>query len=230
MKLGDNIVISGLTAAGKTTHSRLLAAFLDYEYVSATELVMAIAGIKNTTTDRVWFRGDAKVRKALTSIETAKELTRQLTELAASKRHVVFDSWGLAWAFDGPLVKIWIESDRLSRSWKCYVSQGAAPTLSVVECKQLMDEKDLATRKTFSQEYGIDIFADRDVFDIVVDNSWLIRAPTRDAADAGILRFDETLRKVFSQLLHGQPLDDLVGRESSSPDIGYEGVQVRAIR
>lgn len=35
-----NIAFAGLTAAGKTTHAKILAHELDYEYVSATKIIL----------------------------------------------------------------------------------------------------------------------------------------------------------------------------------------------
>jgi cytidylate kinase len=37
-----NIAFAGLTAAGKTTHARRLAADLGYDYVSATDILFEI--------------------------------------------------------------------------------------------------------------------------------------------------------------------------------------------
>lgn len=229
MNVGDNIAVSGLTAAGKTTHAQLLAQWLDYEYISATQLILDIAGIEARSTDNVWFRSDSRVRDMLTSLEAARKLTSTLTELAATRRRIVFDTWGLAWAFNGPLIKVWIESDRLSRTWKCYVSQGPRPQLSLTECRKVMDEKDLETRDTFRKEYGVDIFTDRTVFDAVLDNSWLISEPTRESADHGIARFDRTLRSVISHLSGSQVADVAVGEESWNETHGYEGVVVRSL-
>jgi hypothetical protein len=40
-----NIAFAGLTAAGKTTHARRLAADLGYSYVSATDILFEILGM-----------------------------------------------------------------------------------------------------------------------------------------------------------------------------------------
>jgi len=226
---GDNSAISGLTAAGKTTHAQLLAYSLNYEYVSATRVMLEIAGVKARDPDRVWFSGDQHIREILTDIQLARDLTAELIRLATTRQRLVIDTWGLSWVFQGPLVRIWIDSDRLSRTWKCYVSQGNEHQYSIAQCAQIMDQKDLKTRELFREEYNIDIFSDRSVFDVVLDNSWLIREPTRAAADAGIRSFDSTLRKIISYLRAGRSLKTLVGTEYWSNDHGYQGAHVRAV-
>jgi len=230
MQYGDNIVVSGLTAAGKTTHARLLANWLDYRYISATQIMLEIAGYSEKTIEGIWLRGDPNIRSILTSVSVARKLTDTLVRLAATENFMVFDAWGLSWAYQGPLVRLWIDSDRLSRSWKCYVSQGPSPSLSVVECAKLVDDKDLQTRSLFQNEYDIDIFSDRSVFDVILDNSWLIREPTRDAADRGIRDFDVVLRTVVQRFRSGEPIRPLVGIESWSDSDGYRGTAVKEAR
>ena len=230
MQYGDSIAISGLTAAGKTTHAQLLAHWLDYRYISATQIMLEIAGYGESTIEGIWLRADPNIRSVLTDISVARKLTDTLTRLAATERSVVFDSWGLSWAYQGPLVRLWIDSDRLSRSWKCYVSQGPSPSLSVVECTRLIDDKDLQTRSLFREEYGVDIFSDRSVFDVVLDNSWLIRQPTREAADRGIRDFDAVFRRVIQRFWSGEPIKPLVGIEPWSDSDGYRGIVVKAAK
>ena len=48
-----NIAFAGLTAAGKTTHARRLAADLGYDYVSATDILFEILRVPRNA--HPWF-------------------------------------------------------------------------------------------------------------------------------------------------------------------------------
>jgi hypothetical protein len=48
-----NIAFAGLTAAGRTTHARLLAEQLGYEVVSATTIILDILGVR-ANPEQIW--------------------------------------------------------------------------------------------------------------------------------------------------------------------------------
>ncbi|HET6355405.1 cytidylate kinase family protein [Streptomyces sp.] len=198
---GTNIAFAGLTAAGKTTHARLLAEHLGYEHVSATDIILDIVGVKARDPQRVWFDHMQEIEQARAGDEVDKELERRLLHLAATKDGLVLDTWAMAWICPAPLVRIWIDSDRLSRHWKCYVSQGESPKLTLSECVSLIDQKDMATRESFLRRHNFDLFSDHDVFDAVLTNTHLIEAPTKFATQKGIRAFDPVVRLITEHLL-----------------------------
>ncbi len=56
-----NIAFAGLTAAGKTTHARRLAADLGYRYVSATDIlleILALAGLSSSQLETARLAGN----------------------------------------------------------------------------------------------------------------------------------------------------------------------------
>src|SRR3954452_3663938 len=118
---GPNVAFAGLTAAGKTTHARLLAEALGYDYVCATDIVLEILGMESSSRG-VWFERFDEIRSARAGDGVDAELDRRLEEMAATRRSTVFDTWALAWLSPSPLVRIWIESDLASRARKCLVS------------------------------------------------------------------------------------------------------------
>ena len=209
-----NIAISGLTAAGKTTHSQLLAERLGFEYVSATRVMLDLAGLEDRDPAGLWFRSSQSAKALLTDDDITARLTERLTEMASSSSSTIFDTWGLPWFYDGALIRIFIESDRRSRSWKCFVSQGGTGRLSVPECLDLIRDKDQSTRDVFMRVHGFDIFADRARFDAVLDNSHLLSEPSAKAAARGIAAFDEVVVAVVDALTHESlsGLDALDGR------------------
>jgi cytidylate kinase len=58
-----NIVIAGLTAAGKTTHALLIARSLGYDYVSASTLMLARLNIESGESNTFWAGALAEVEK-----------------------------------------------------------------------------------------------------------------------------------------------------------------------
>jgi cytidylate kinase len=184
-----NVAFAGLTAAGKTTHARLVAAQLGYEYISATDLMLRLVGLDSVPSAGVWFTHFEQLERARADDRIDDELERQLTDLASTRQGIVFDTWALPWISDVEMVRVWIESDHRSRSWKCFVSQGAEPRLDVAACSRLVEAKDRTTRRRFLRRHDFDLFTDRRLFDAVLDNTRLITAPTWSAAQAGINRF-----------------------------------------
>jgi hypothetical protein len=49
-----NIIVSGITAAGKTTHALLIAKWLGYDYVSASELMLTLLNVRPNVDNTLW--------------------------------------------------------------------------------------------------------------------------------------------------------------------------------
>jgi cytidylate kinase len=130
---------AGLTAAGKTTHAKRLADELGYDYVSATDILLAILGIDDPS-DQIWFARLGEIQAARGDGAVDIELEQRLVSLNRTRQRTVFDTWALAWIGEGPLVRIWIESDLESRVRKCLVSQRSG-RLDAHECRSLIEEK-----------------------------------------------------------------------------------------
>ena len=173
------IIVSGLTAAGKTTLCRRLAADVGLPYFSASRIL--------------------RERLSDASAEWSPELDRKRTELSLeravdaavisalrAREAGVFDSWGAPWYSDEPAIRIWLESDRASRLRKCYVSylQRGTPKTSE-DCAAIMDAKDAMSRAVFLANWGFDLFTDRRPFDLVVDCSAQMPEATVDQAEIG---------------------------------------------
>ena len=78
-----NIVISGLTAAGKTTHALLLAQELGYRYISATAIIADLAGVsRDEVGPGFWQKYGDKIRKLRDTAnqDAASEIVRQLAQ------------------------------------------------------------------------------------------------------------------------------------------------------
>jgi cytidylate kinase len=210
------VAFAGLTAAGKTTHARLLAEQLGYGYVSATEVLLGILGI-DAAADGVWFDRYDQIQSARAGDAADDELDRQLLALAAEREGIVFDTWALAWLSSSPMVRVWIESDQGSRTRKCLVSQPAVSRLSLADCLALVRAKDAEARAGFLRRHGFDLFTDRNRFDLVLSNSHLIPRADRSCADAGIETFAPVVLAAVTALLDGRPEPDLAALAASHP-------------
>jgi cytidylate kinase len=77
-----NIAFAGLTAAGKTTHARRLAADLGYDYVSATDILFEI--MRMPPGAHPWFTQADAVSAARESGAVDAELESRLVDGASS--------------------------------------------------------------------------------------------------------------------------------------------------
>jgi cytidylate kinase len=177
------IVISGLTAAGKTTHAKKLADYLGLEYFSSSEVLGELTGLEAGWSPSVDMR-----RKGDQDID--RRLDMRVLEEFRSRPECVFDAWALPWYCDGPAIRMWIESDFPSRVRKCIVSRlerGDNPDAR--DCLSVVRSKDQFSRDVFQRNHGFDLFTDRRPFDLVVSNSSLIPTPTIECAHRGIAAF-----------------------------------------
>ncbi|RKR87278.1 cytidylate kinase [Micromonospora pisi] len=187
------IIISGLTAAGKTTHTALLADELRYDRLHITDLLLQELDGGQGSSVGVWFHRMAEIESLRDGGDADDRVDNILRESMLRHDDLVVDAWALPWYSSGEAIRIWIGSDRLSRAWKCAVSSPAERSMSQVECVRLIDEKDDLSRRRFLGRYGFDLYSDRSPFDFVLDNSHLIAEPSRSSADLGISRFHKVV-------------------------------------
>lgn len=221
-----NIAFAGLTAAGKTTHARILAEQLGYEVVSATALILDIIGSR-ANPEKIWFTDYEKIEKAREDDHVDLELERRLRVLAESKDGLILDSWAMAYIYEGPLIRIWIESDQESRMRKCYVSQGQNKVLDLSECRQLIHNKDYRVRSQFLRRLNFDLFTDMSRYDAIINNTDLIPEPTDQCSRVGIKTFTPVVYDVIRYLTH-QALHTAPGESVQSLRARY-GVIVQKV-
>lgn len=198
---GLNIAVSGLTAAGKTTHSRLLSAELGYRYVSATAIIADMIGIPRSEVDsRFWQRHGEKIARLRDTTDLDRELDTRLLAEAASEEGLVIDAWALPWlAPPDNCLFVWIESDHWSRTLKAAVSDECRNTLEWYS--EFIKRKDDDTQARFLSIYGFDLYGARQHFDVDIDNSSFITEATRADSDRGISGFQPELRRAVEQKL-----------------------------
>jgi ADP-ribose pyrophosphatase YjhB (NUDIX family)/cytidylate kinase len=216
--LRANIAITGLTAAGKTTHALLLSSALGYDYSSASEVLLGKVGMSPGNNDR-WVNDMAQIERRRADGSADRFVDDQLLASASECEGTVFDSWFLPYLYrsEQPLVSIYLDSDLESRAMKCLVSQlPSASAMTLDQCRELIQDKDDTTIARAQELYGIDL---QDTTGIQrLDNTGLIREPTIESARHGIGRFHtyllgvvhNRLRQIGSDL-NPHPLVELAG-------------------
>jgi len=198
--LRSNIAFAGLTAAGKTTHAKILADELGYEYISAAVIILDILKM-NDDPKKMWLTKYHEIEKAREGDAIDIELERRLKRLADTKNGLVLDSWAMAYIYEGPLIRIWLESDEDSRTRKCYVSQDDHKNLDLKGCRSLVMQKDKDTREKFLRRLRFDLFTDMSKYDAIICNTDLIPEPTDHDSIVGIKTFSPVVHDVVSYLL-----------------------------
>ena len=192
-----NIVISGLTSAGKTTHARVLARRFNLRYVSASELLLVEAGYEpRELLQDFWITDESQTLRRLGSIED------RLLALERDDVPTIFDSFFFAWIHERPSLKLWLESDVRSRTYKAIVSHIQLPTFNSDELADRIAAKDADAARRLHELTGADLFADRSPFQEVVDLSALIDQPTLEASKTSIKRADELISPIVSRFLN----------------------------
>jgi cytidylate kinase len=196
-----NIVISGLTAAGKTTHAKILAAELGYSYVSATEVMADMLGIERREVGPgFWQRYGDAIGGIRDTTNLDRELDNRLTEMAKAAEQLVIDAWALPWLVPREAcISIWIESDYHSRTLKAAVSDDNKRELAWYS--GFIGHKDDDTRDRFMDIYGFDLYGGRRNFTLEVDNSMYITKATKQDSNRGIERFTPVINSSVMSLL-----------------------------
>jgi cytidylate kinase len=194
-----NVSISGLTAAGKTTHAQILAGELGYRYVSGLGTLARVLDIEVDQDPPSWVAIEDLVA-ARRSDGTDEEVERELDRLARSNDSIVFDVWALPWTSSAAMHRLWLESSPQSRAWKAFVSQGEDQRRDVAGCETFIDGKDAADHARFLRTFGIDLLEQRSVFDATLDNSAYIAEPTALASQAGIEAFTPVVAMTVAYL------------------------------
>jgi cytidylate kinase len=206
--------LSGLTASGKTTHAHILAGIFGLQYVSSTQIFLALNKLSPFQSPDFWV---TDIAKEMWHNSKALDLEDELCRLASSTNNVVFDAFLLPWFCPVQTFNIWLESDLDSRHKKAVVSHRNVEQRSDDNLRSRLTEKDDAAANHLKKHYAGDLYNDRSHFNLVLDISTLIKEPTVTSSLKSICITQEILTAATGFELTGdkcfhRQLNKLAGR------------------
>lgn len=194
----NRILISGWTAAGKTTHAHLLAAELGWTYIGMSHIMKEFTAVTDL---RDWTPQQDKIRKSDGRIDI--EADCHLLDVVSNRSSIIVDAWLQPWLYRSPsAIRVWLESSRPTRAKKCTVSYLRDRNhLSEQQAADIVHDKDDFAREQFIKLYGIRFGYDPELFDLRIDNSAYITDASISASDAGIRSFQPVLMRHLEPLL-----------------------------
>lgn len=178
-----NILIAGLTSAGKTTHAKLLAQEYGLQYISASTIMLKLAGLPTEQPFDFWVTPEGL---HLSKSMSWRSIDDECRRIEASSSDTVFDTWSMPWLCSRKCMAIWLESSLRSRVMKAHISHKGQSKLTDNEVEENLKAKDDFAREKIFENYGIDLFQNRTPFNLIVDISDFIAAPTQTASQASI--------------------------------------------
>jgi cytidylate kinase len=215
--LGENVIISGLTAAGKTTHCHLLAGEFGLRYVSGSQILLYLSGRFPVQRRDFWVSDEAQT---LWKSSEADRVDEELARLESTEKGLVIDSLATPWLHRDPAFKIWLESSLESRVTKALISHQGTSHFSRAELEARLQEKDQIQRERFLRKYGFDLLLDRRPFELILDISQCIKGTTLKDALGSIRAVHSLIRPAVGWHLTGDPSfrDEFEEAQSRSHD------------
>lgn len=167
-----HVVISGLTGAGKTTLSGVLAADLGLRNIRGSAVRARLVGLAPTVVENVSFWRDSALAGEIDERRIADRkpgdtaVEEELIFIARGVERCVFDAWVLPWIFREQSFCIYLRSSAATRSRRIAALR---PDQTFEAVARDVEEKDRLAQQFFQEAYGVDIATDLSPFDLVVD-------------------------------------------------------------
>lgn len=167
-----HVIITGLTASGKTTQSTLLAHDLGLQYISGSTIRSRHLGIsEEMAADPQFWRdsergGSIDRARLLHRNPGDKTVDQELIAIAKDSEGCVFDAWVMPWLFRENSLCIYLRGAVDTRARRLFRRSQLTPFDEVL---RKVDEKDNLARQFFLDAYDVDIFSDMTPFDVIVD-------------------------------------------------------------
>lgn len=165
------IIISGLTASGKTFVGKSLAKSLKIEFLNASTILKEIAKEYNfKTAGENWYDSAEGMKFAKYRLENPEidlELDKRLLYILNSKQNFVVSSWVLPWLFKNKCIKIWLEAKKRVRAKRL----ADRDKISFERAMEIIEFRDSLNEKLYKKIYGVEIGPDKKLFDFIYENS-----------------------------------------------------------
>jgi cytidylate kinase len=132
-----------------------------------------------------------------------QRIDAELMRLESVAEGYVFDTSTMPWRHKRRALCIWLESTPHSRVLKSIVSHRGRGRFSLDSYLEMILEKDEATVSLYKELYEIDIGTDLSCFDLVLDISKIIDAPTLEASLKSIAIAHSIIRPAVGWYLTG---------------------------
>lgn len=234
-----HVIVAGLTASGKTTHCRHVAAVTGLEYVSGSAIRSRLFGDSFNGADdpKFWRTEQAEVLDTQRVVDMPPvdlEVEEELIRLARESQGAVFDTWVLPWLYRDDSLCVYLRNPASQRARR--VADSTDPeTLRAAEKR--IERKDWAAAEFFRRAYGVDIIRDMSPFDVILESDdhrdilpadslhatseWMAQIATSALAGdgRGIRRLEESLTKDRGRRIKiwiSESLKTRVSRQDSS--------------
>ncbi len=179
------IVVSGPPGSGKTTHARLIADYLGYNYYSAGSIFRSIAEERRLTLEEL-----SRIAASDPSIDL--EIDKRTLNLASSRDNIVIDghltSWILAYIAD---IKILITASLKTRIHRIAMRDGK----SLHEAFEETITREYYQWRRFIEYYGLET-NNTSFFDLVVNTDNLTKEETFNIIKGFLEKVLKTRRSV----------------------------------
>ncbi len=163
------IIVSGLTASGKTTLAKGLSERLNFEYFSGSSELKKIIPKKDF---KVWESksGIDAIKFRLKNPKYDLKIDRYIKRYVKTRDNIVLDSWTAAFLIKRKdSIKILIRADYNIRAKRVAKRDG----ITLGEARKFTQEKDVLTAKIYKKLYNIDIINDTSPYDLIINSDKL---------------------------------------------------------
>ncbi len=164
-----NVIISGLTASGKSTLARNIAADFNLTYFSASSKLRELLPPKEF---QFWEskKGIDAIKFRLSHPKYDKLLDSYIIKYMSENDNLIIDSWVASWKVkDDRTIKIYLKATIEERARRVSGRDG----VDYKNALDFMKTKDKLTSKIYKQVYDIDVISDLTPFNLVVDSTKL---------------------------------------------------------
>ncbi len=170
------VIISGLTASGKSTLAKQLSQALGIEYFTASTKWKDILPKKDFL---FWEsqRGLDAIKFRLSNLKYDRQLDRYILSHVKKRDDLILDSWVASWKInEKDMIKIYQKADLHTRARRVSFRAGMPQR----EAIKFMKEKDRYMHILYLKLHKIDVVNDLTPFDLVINSARLSKEGLRD--------------------------------------------------